>query len=110
MYVAGIHRPPNEPATDFTQFISGAMENTNRSHTVFAGDFKIDVMKKSTVTRKYINMFHQYSFANEINLPTFISPSRGSATSSIDHVWHKLNVPRSSYVVSPALVTTMLFV
>ena len=51
----------------------------------------------------YINTFHQYSFVNEISLPTFISPSNGSAVSSIDHVWHNLNVPRYSYVVSPAL-------
>ena len=70
MYVAGIYRPPNKPVTDFTQFISGAMEYTNQSHTVFAGDFNIDVMKNSTVTRNYINTFHQYSFINEINLPT----------------------------------------
>ena len=51
----------------------------------------------------YINTFHQYSFVNEISLPTFISPSNGSAVSSIDHVWHNLNVPRYSYAVSPAL-------
>ena len=31
------------------------------------------------------------------------TPSRRSATSSIDHVWHNLDVPRSRYVVSPAL-------
>ena len=78
------------------------MEYTNRFHTVFAGYFIIDVMYNSNVTRNYINTFHQYSFANEINLPTFISPSNLSAISSIYHVWHNLNVPRSSYVVSPA--------
>ena len=30
MYVAGIYRPPNKPVTDFTQFLSGAMEYTNK--------------------------------------------------------------------------------
>ena len=60
-------------------------------------------MKNSNVTRNYINTFHEYSFVNEIKLSTFISPSKGSATSSIGHVWHNLNVPRSSYIVTPAL-------
>ena len=79
------------------------MEYTNRFHTVFAGDFNIDGMNNSNVTRYYINTFHQYSFVGQIILPTFISPSNGSAISSIDHVWHNLNVPRSSYVVSSVL-------
>ena len=52
------------------------------------------------MTGNYINTFLQYSFANEINLPTYILPSNGSAISSIDNVWHNLNIPRCSYVVS----------
>ena len=102
MYVARIYRPSNKPVTDFTQFFSGAMEHTNRFHTVLAGDFNIDVRKNSFATRNYINTFHQYSFVNENNLPSFILPRKRSAISSIDHVWHSLNVPRSSYVVSLA--------
>ena len=100
MYVAEIYQPPNKPVTDFTQFISGAMRYTNRFHTVFAGDLKIDFMNISNVTRIYINTFHPFSFVNEINLPTFILPSNGNVISSIDHVWYNLKVPRSSYVVS----------
>ena len=103
MYVAGIYRPPNKSVTDFTQFITEAMEYTNRFHTVFAGDFNVDIVNNSNVTRNYINMSHQFSFVNEINLPTFNSPNNGSAISSIDHVWHNLNAPRCSFVVSPAL-------
>ena len=71
MYVARIYRPPNKPVNDFTQFMKGAMEYTNRFHTVIADDFKIDVVNKSNVTRNYINTFQQYSFVNEINQPIF---------------------------------------
>ena len=59
MYVAGIYPPPNKPVNDFAQFISGAMEYTNRFHTVIAGDFNIDVRNNSNATRNYINTFHQ---------------------------------------------------
>ena len=86
IYVAVIYRPPNKPVTDVTQFISGLMVYTNRFHTKFASDFNIDVMNNSNVTRYYTNTFHQYSFVNETNLPTFISPSNGSAISSIDRL------------------------
>ena len=102
-YVAGIYWPPNIPVTDFTQIISGAIEYANRFRTVFASELNIDVMNNSNVTRIYINKFHQYSSENEINLPTFFSPSNGSAISTIDHVWYNLNAPTSSYVVSPAI-------
>ena len=51
----------------------------------------------------YSHVFHQYSFANEINLPNYISPSDGNATSPLGHTWHNLNSRRDSYVVSPAL-------
>ena len=80
-YVTGIYRPTNEPVTYFSQFIPGAMEYTDRFHTVFAGEFNIDVMNNSNVTRTYINTFHHSSFVNEICLPTFLSPSNGSAIS-----------------------------
>ena len=103
MYVAGVYRPPNKPVTDFTQFITRAMEYTNLFHTEFVGNFNIDVMSISNVTRTYIYTFHQYNLVNENNLSTYTSHSNGSAIPSIDHVWHNLNFPRSSYVVSPAL-------
>ena len=103
MYVAGMYRSLSKPVTDLTQFISGAMEYTNRFHTVFTADLNFDVMNSSNVTRNNINKFHQYSFINDINLPIFTLPGNGSVISSIDHVWHNLNVPRSSYVASPAL-------
>ena len=103
MCVVGIYRPLNKPRTDSIHFITGAMEYTNRFHTKFAGDFNIDVIKNSNVTRNYNNMFHQYRFVNEINMPTCISPSNASSIASIDHVCHNLNIPRCSYVVFPAL-------
>ena len=64
MYVAGIYRPrnKNKPLTDFTRFITGAMDYTNRFQTVFAGYFYIDFMNNPNMTRNYISMFHQYSF------------------------------------------------
>ena len=102
MYVSVIFRPPNKPVNDFTQFITGDIEYTNRFHTVSESVSKSDIMNKSNVTRNYIIPFQRYSFVNEINLPTYISLSNGSAISSIDLVWHNLNFPRSSYVVSPA--------
>ena len=60
-------------------------------------------MNHSNKVRNYTDEFHQYSFVNETNLPTYILSSDGSTTSSIDHTWHNLNSPRGSYVVSLAL-------
>ena len=48
-------------------------------------------------------MLHQYSFVKEINLQTYISPTDGNTTSSLDQTWHNQNSPRGSYLVSPAL-------
>ena len=58
VYVAGIYRPPNKPVTDFTQFITGSMEYTNRFHTVFAGDFNIVVMNNSNVRVNALTRFN----------------------------------------------------
>ena len=71
--------------------------------TVFAGEFNIDVLSNSNTIHNYVDTFHQYGFINKINLPTYVSPSTGIDTSSIDHLWHNLNCSRCSYVVSPAL-------
>ena len=49
--------------------------------------------------RSYVDTFHM----NELNLPAYVLPSAAIATFSIDHLWHKSNCPRRSYVVSPAL-------
>ena len=59
MYIAGIYRPPNKLVTDLTQCITGAMDYTNRFHTVFAGDFSFDAMNNSNAPRNYISTFHQ---------------------------------------------------
>ena len=55
------------------------------------------------MARNYIVVFYQYSSVNEINSPTYISPSDGNATSLLDHTWRNLNSPRGSYVGFPAL-------
>ena len=83
MYVAGIYRSPNKPVCNFIKFITGAMEYTNRFHTVFPGDSNSDVMKNSNVTHNYINKFHQNSLGNESNLTNYIWSSTGSGLSSI---------------------------
>ena len=46
------------------------------------------------------HVFSRTIFVNAMKQPTNTSPSRGSATSSIDHFWHTTNSPRSRYVVS----------
>ena len=48
-------------------------------------------------------MLHQYGLINELNLHTYVSPSTGIDTSSIDDLWRILNCSRRSFVVSPAL-------
>ena len=49
-YVAGIYLFLNKPLTDFTRFITGAMEYTNRYPTVVLGDLNIDFMNNSNMT------------------------------------------------------------
>ena len=53
--------------------------------------------------RNDTDVFHHYSLVNEISLQTYVLPSDENTTTSIDHVWHKLNSPGSSYFVSSAL-------
>ena len=103
MFVAGIYRPPNTPLADFSQFITNTLEYTNKCRTVFAGDFNIDVTSNSNAIRNYVDTFLQYGFINKIILPTYVLPSTGIDTSSIDHLRHNLNCSRRSYVVSLAL-------
>ena len=91
MFMAGYYRPPNKPLADFTQFIPGALECTNNYCAVFTGVFNVYVMNHSSMARNYIDGFHQYSFVDEIILSTYISPSDGNATSSIDYIRYKLN-------------------
>ena len=55
------------------------------------------------MARNCIDVFHRYSFLNENNLQTYISPSNGTPIASLDHTWHNLNSQGYSYVVSPAL-------
>ena len=57
-------------------------------------------MNRSDIARNYAGVFHQFVFVNETILPIYISPSDGYAISSIDHIWHKLNSPGGSFVVS----------
>ena len=80
MFVAGIYRPPNTPLADFNQLITNMLEYTNNCRTVIAGDFNIDVLSNSNAMRNYVDTFHQYGFINEINLPTYVSPSTGIDT------------------------------
>ena len=103
MFVAGFYRLPNSLLADFTHFITNTLEYTTNCRTEFAGDFNTDVLSNSNAMRNYVDTFHQYGLINEINLPTYVSPSTGIVTSSIDHLWHNLNCSRRSYVVSPAL-------
>ena len=103
MFAAGIYRPPNKPLGDFIQFITGTLEYTNNYRANFTGHSNVDVMNHSNVAGNYNDMFHQYSFSNEINLPTYMSPSSGNTTPSTDHIWHNINSLRGNYVVSPAL-------
>ena len=103
MFVTGICRPLNTPLADFTQLYTNMLEYTNNCRPVFVGDFNMDVLGNSNATRNYVDTLHQYGLINEINLPTYVPPSTGIATSSIDHLWHNLDCSRRSYVVSPAL-------
>ena len=51
---------------------------------MFAGDFNIDVSSNSKAMRRYVDAFHQYGLINEINSPTYVLPSTGIESSSID--------------------------
>ena len=103
MFVAGVYIPPNKPLAEFTQFIAGTLEYTKNYLAVFTCELFGDVMNHYTTACNYIDVFHQFSFLNEINLPTYISASDGNATSPLYHTRHNLNGQRCSYVVSPAL-------
>ena len=103
MCVEGIYRSSNAPLTDFIQFITNAFEHTDNCRTVLAGDIKFDFLNNLNSMRNNVDTFHQYGLINEVNLLTYVSPSVGIDTPSVNHSWHKLNCPWRSYVASPAL-------
>ena len=63
------------PSTDFTQLFTNTLEFTDNCRIVFAGNFNIDVLNNSNTMRNYLDTFYQNALMNEINLPTFVSPS-----------------------------------
>ena len=105
MLVAGFCRPPNKPMADLTHHITGALDLRNSFRAIFTGDLNVVVVNHSNVARNHTDVFHLCRFVNKINLPIFISPSDGNATSSMDHTWHNLKSCslRRSYVALPAL-------
>ena len=80
MYVAGTYRPSNTPLTDSTQFVINTLKHTDDCRTVFAGDLNFNVLSNSKPMRNFVDTFHQYSLINELNLPTYLSPSYGFVT------------------------------
>ena len=58
-------------------------------------------MNHSNMLRNCAEVFHQYSFVNKINLPTYMSPGNSHAISLIDHTWCNLNGSKGCYFVSP---------
>ena len=57
--------------------------------------------QSNTSVQNYLNIFSQYNYTNEINIPTYHSPISNSDTSCIDHIWNNLNIPKKSFVVKP---------
>ena len=99
--ICGIYRPPNKPVGDFFNFVEGLLE-INTANMVFLGDFNINLNDiHSSVVHRYKNLFVSHGFQNEIDLPTYVSPSGMIHSSCIDHFWRNIEIDRSSYVLKP---------
>ena len=59
--------------------------------------------------RNYVDTLHRYGLINELNLPTYVSPSTGIDTSSIGHLRHNLKCSRLSYIVTPAISDSLCY-
>ena len=75
------------------------------SRCVIIGDLNVNVLNyiSDNNVRNYVDMFSEYGFYNEINIPTYHSPITQSDVSCLDHIFHNLNHSCRSFVVEPRL-------
>ena len=102
--VGGVYRPPNKSISDFFTVLHQTLSEINSKDAIVMGDFNINTASMNdSSAQNYINVFHQYGYVNEINLPTYISPVTNQELSCLDHFWHNLNFNRKSFVLEPNL-------
>ena len=70
---------------------------------VVMGDFNLNLTRhpNSSDTTKYVELFTEYGFTNEITINTYVLPSNNESKSCIDHLWNNLKCTRESYVLMP---------
>ena len=72
--------------------------------TVSTGDLNLITLdSNSNKVSQCINLLTSYGLENTVDLPTYVSTRTGNDTTCHDHLWHKIKIPHSSYVVSPKI-------
>ena len=80
------------------------MSALNRTKSIICGDFNVNILEQNfQPIRNFKDVFAEHAFINEINLPTYISPSTNARTSCLDHIWHNFKIPRKSFIIHPNL-------
>ena len=51
-----MYRPPNKPLAYFHRIITGTLEYTHNYRAVFTGDFNVDIMNHTNMTRNYTDV------------------------------------------------------
>ena len=79
--------------------------SNGHSKLILTGNLNLNVCEEnpSNNVNDYVNLLTSYGLQNTINLPTRICDRTGNDTSCLDHFWHNLSVPHSSYVISPSI-------
>ena len=105
LILCALYRPPSGSIPDFCENMSEVLGNFIDSRCVVIGDLNINLLNYNSdnSVRNYVDMFSEYGFHNQINLPTYHSPITQTDLSCLDHIFHNLNMPCKGFVVEPRL-------
>ena len=99
--VCSIYRPPNLSMNGFLRLIEDLLVIHGSSRLVLMGDFNSNVLSDRGDPVIYKGIMESFGLTNEINLPTYVSPSDHNDRSCLDHVWTNLTSKRNSFVIKP---------
>jgi len=85
LVVHGVYRPPDRDFRLFSDELLGIVTSDGlNDHTLVVGDMNVDLISPSVLESQLFDMLRASSFLPLINLPTHVTPNRGTC---IDHIW-----------------------
>ena len=105
LIVGGIYRPPSSSIRGFLSEFNDTLNLIASKRAIFGGDMNVDLMRLGSMSdiSDYVDLIYSYGFHNQINIPTYASPSTNTGSSCLDHIFHNLTTESDSFVIEPPL-------